>query len=144
MHRRFVSVLALLVALILGCGSGSPTGQPTSAKPSEPDTRPAPEAETKAAAEAKWAKEVAQHFLDAFAEEKAEAMRAVSTKAFAKQITRPEVTGSPVVFTITSQEFSLNLEQASFRGIMESKSLRQKRSFSLLMEKEEQHRIQLE
>jgi hypothetical protein len=88
-------------------------------------------------AEAKWAREIAQHFLDASAEQNAEAMRTASTKAFAKEINNPTIEGRPVVFAITSQEVSPNGEQISFKGVLESKSNGKKRSFTLLMEKED-------
>lgn len=113
MYRGLFSVLAAFTAAIVGC------------------------ADSKKEAEAKWAKEVAQHFLDAFAAGNAGAMKTASTKAYAAEITNLSIEGGPVKFTITSQEMSPNLEQASVKGVVDFKGVGKRRAFTILMEKEE-------
>ena len=123
MRRGMLSVLAVVTIAVLGCSSDSKTGKTDAGGGAEH--------------EAKWVKEVVQHFLEAFAAENVTAMKAASTKSFAKEITGPNIQGGPVQFTITSHEVSANLEQASVKGVVEFRGHDKKRSFTILMEKEE-------
>jgi hypothetical protein len=126
MQQRLVGIIALCTLILSGC-----TGKPSSGTDSEARPRAASEAE------AKWSREVAEHFLNAYAAEQGEAVRALCTKSYAKQIAGPNISGGPVVFTITRHELSPNLEQASVKGVASFAGAGKRRSFSMLMEKEE-------
>src|SRR5262245_49105400 len=90
--------------------------------------------------ESRWAREVADHFLEAFVNENTTAAKAVSTKEYQKEITGISTTGGPLNWTITSHEVNERSGQGSCKGIMVGQSAeprRNRRSFSLLMEKED-------
>jgi hypothetical protein len=91
-------------------------------------------------AESKWAREVAEHFLEAFVNENTTAARTVSTREFQKEIKQLTTSGGPLSWSITSHEFNERSGQGSFKGIIVGRSANpdtNKRSFTLLMEKEE-------
>jgi hypothetical protein len=87
-----------------------------------------------------WIKEVAEHFLNAFVNENTIAARAVSTRAYQKEITAIRTTGGPLRWTITSCEVNERDGHASVKGFMVGPNAEpgaERRTFTLMMETEE-------
>jgi hypothetical protein len=125
-RRRKWLIVALLIGSHFFCGLIGYLLSRHLAALSSPDT--------------KWAREVAEHFLEAFVNENTSAAKAVSTREHSKEITRITTTGGPLSWTISSHHVDERSGQASFKGIMKGSSAHpgiDKRSFTLLMEKEE-------
>jgi len=84
----------------------------------------------------KWAREVAGHFLDAFAGKDLDSVKAVSTRRYQNELTTISISGGPLGWSIQSHETSPNGDQLIFKGILDFKGALEKRSFTLMMEKE--------
>jgi hypothetical protein len=123
---RLCDCLLVLAAALgaVGCGGGN--------APSAPGPQPAPAADPKKEAELKWAREIAENFLNDIVARKWENAAEATTKAFKANdrngiySLRPEIEGTDVkepdggvtAWTISTQEIAPDHDEASFRGTL--------------------------